>query len=986
MTSYSIWHEFSPLNRAYLLDLYERYRSDPEALDPQTRELFARWGPPPTDDETAPAAPVAPPGPTPDLHSYADLVAGAVEYAIAIRTYGYRAAQLDPLGSPPPGDTALDPETHGIKDEDLAKLPADIVPGPVAVGKGNALAVIRELRRLYMTSTGYEFEHVSNAEERGWLRAAVDSGAFCPPLDPIDERKLLERLTEVETLELFLQSAFPGQTRFSLEGLGMLVPILDEIVGAAAEAGTRCMLLGMAHRGRLNVLAHTLGKPYEQLIGEFMGRYRRANVSPADSSDEGWTGDVKYHLGARRAYQGGQPVDMSIIMAPNPSHLEWVNPVVVGMDRAADEVRDQPGPARQDELASMSVLIHGDAAFPGQGIVAETLNLSRLPGYRIGGSIHIITNNQIGFTTPPEQGRSTLFASDLAKGFEIPIIHVNADHPEACVAATRLAHAYRERFRKDVVIDLIGYRRWGHNEGDDPSFTQPRLYAKIREQPSVREIWAVELVRRGLVKPEEPEALFKEATERLQGIRRALSDGEAGGELDGAATSGREAGGSAGGLGQPGAAALVETAVSPELLAEINQHVYQVPEGFRLNPKLERPFSRRRAVFAAETAEEGERTVEWAHAEALALGSIVADGTPIRLTGQDTARGTFSQRHLVVHDIETGETYTSLQHLPAARASFEVWNSPLSEQATLAFEFGYSVQAPEALVLWEAQYGDFINVPQAVIDQFITTARSKWDQYSGMVLLLPHGYEGQGPEHSSARVERFLQLVAEDNLRIANCTTAAQYFHILRRQARLLTMDPRPLILLTPKSLLRHPLAASPPEALSQGRFRPVLADDVPDPALIHRLILCSGKVYFDFVAAREKAAAPGPESNGPNAERRTLNTDAIAVARIEELYPFPAAEVRRLVESYPNLEEVVWLQEEPRNMGAWTFVAPRLRDLIQGRVPLIYIGRTRRASPAEGSHGWHVREQNRLVQAALSGTGGGSEPKEQRPVAEVAA
>ena len=599
------------------------------------------------------------------------------------------------------------------------------------------------------------------------------------------------------------------------------------------------------------------------------------------------------------------------------------------------------------------MLIHGDASFPGQGVVAETLNLSRLPGYRTGGTIHLIANNQLGFTTEPRDSRSTLYASDLAKGFEIPVIHVNADDAEACIAAARLAHAYRETFRKDVLLDLIGYRRWGHNEGDEPSFTQPRLYARIAEHPTVRALWASELVRRGLVTRERAEQMLQEAIERLHAVRRALSEAaEPEPEPD---TSGLEAGGTAGGLGHAGLADEVRTATSLETLATLNAHLYLPPSGFRLHPKLDRPFARRRATFSPQAGDEAGR-VDWAQAEALAFAAILADGVPIRLTGQDTARGTFSQRHLVLHDLDTGATYTPLHTLPAARASFEVWDSPLSEQAVLGFEFGYSVQAPEVLVIWEAQYGDFINGAQVIVDQFITSARSKWGQEPALVLLLPHAYEGQGPEHSSARLERFLQQAAEDNLRIANCTTAAQYFHLLRRQAGLLSRDRRPLIVMTPKSLLRHPLAVSSVDDLVSGRFQAVLGYPAASeqPGRVRRLVLCSGKVYVDL------AAGGRLDDRGPKVGAN------VAVARVEELYPFPAAEIGSLVAAFPNLEEVVWLQEEPRHMGAWTFVAPRLRDLLGPDLPLRYVGRTRRASPAEGTHEWHVREQTRLVHAAL--------------------
>ncbi len=959
------WGRFSAVNEAYLQDLYDRYQQEPAAVDAETQAFFRRWGAPP--GSIAPTNGSAPPqsngrailAPASEVSAESgslapNLVAGAVALATAIRAHGHRAARLDPLGSDPPGDAALRPESHAITEADLAGLPASVVGGPLAGRCTDALSATNLLRETYQANTGYEFEHVSNAEERTWLRTAIESGRFSPPRDPINELKILRQLTDIGAFERFLHSTFPGQTRFSIEGMGMLVPLLDEVIGAAAESGTRMMFLGMAHRGRLNVLVHNLEKPVEEIVAEFMGRFRRPNISPSGSSDEGWTGDVKYHLGARKAYHGGAEVDMQVVLAPNPSHLEWVNPVVVGMDRACDEQRDAAGPARQSELFSMSVLIHGDAAFPGQGIVAETLNLSGLPGYRIGGALHIITNNQLGFTTPPSKGRSTLYASDLAKGFEIPVIHVNADFPEACIAAARLAHGYRERFRKDVLIDLIGYRRWGHNEGDEPAFTQPVMYEKIRNHPTVRARWAAELARRGITTVEQAELELSQGIEKLQAIRaRLMAEPQA--NEDESISSGMEAGGELGGNGHTGPAPDAETAVPRERLAEYNTALYQMPETFHLHPKLARPFSRRLNAFS----EEGDAArLEWSHAEALAFGSILADGTPIRLTGQDSGRGTFSQRHAVVHDCEDGERYIPLQRLPAARASFEVWDSPLSEQAVLGFEFGYSLQAPESLVLWEAQYGDFVNVPQAMIDQFIVSARTKWDQESGLVMLLPHGYEGQGPEHSSARPERFLQLAAEDNLRIANCTTAAQYFHLLRRQAWLLRRDPRPLILFTPKSLLRHPDAASSIVDLTEGKFQPVLSEPGghPEPAAVRRLILCSGKVYYDLTE-EWKQSGPRPKE--------------LAVARIEELYPFPADEIGRILAGYPNLEEVVWLQEEPRNMGAWLFVAPRLRDVLDSRLPLHYVGRTRRASPAEGSRGWHVREQGWLVEAATRLGGG---------------
>lgn len=962
----TLWKEISGLNYGEALELHQSYLRDPLSVSESDRAFFELAGPPPVHEPAAGPAPArAASGP-----GKAGAGAAAAALALAIRSHGHRCAHLDPLGATPPGDAALFAETHGTREEDLVNVPAGVVGGPAVRGARTAAEAIARLRELYQGHIGFEFQHVSNAVERIWFRTVIESRQFHPPAAPVNERKLLQRLTQVEGLERFLHTAFPGQKRFSLEGLDMLVPILDELIGCAVDAGTRSALLGMAHRGRLNVLTHVLNKPYEQLIAEFMGRFSRQAISEAGAAAYGWTGDVKYHLGARRAVRGGSAAaEMLVHLVPNPSHLEWVNPVVEGMTRACDERRDLPGPAIQDEVSSLAILIHGDAAFMGQGIVAETLNLSRLPGYRTGGTIHIISNNQLGFTTSPGSARSTYYASDLAKGFEIPIIHVNADAPTECIVATRIAHAYRQKFRRDVLIDLIGYRRWGHNEGDEPAFTQPRMYAEIRAHPTVTQSWARELERRGIIEPGEADAMMDEALSELQAVKRRLQEEIRPGDLQTAETAGYEAGGAGGGLGHSGAAEAVDTALAEPVLDQLNQALWKLPQGFNIHPRVERVLEQRRnfgrtpppASGNGKAPAEAATRAEWGEAEALAFACILSDGTAIRLAGQDSGRGTFSHRHAVLHDQETGQAFIPLQALPQARASFEVWDSPLSEQAALGFEWGYSVQAqsvqtPRTLVLWEAQFGDFINTAQTIVDQFIVSARSKWDQTSGLVLLLPHGYEGQGPEHSSARLERFLQLVAEDNLRVANCSTAAQYFHILRRQAALLSCDPRPLIILSPKSLLRNPLAASPLSDFTEGRFQPLLSINPAHPERVRRLILCSGKVYYDLLAARESAGKNGA-------------SDWLHAARVEELYPFPAESIAALIASLSELAEVVWLQEEPRNMGAWTFVAPRLRDILLNRLPLRFVGRPRRASTAEGAHHWHDAEQQRLIAAALDPT-----------------
>jgi 2-oxoglutarate dehydrogenase E1 component len=915
--------EFQGVNAGYVAELYERYRRDPLSVEPAARQLFERWTPP---DGLLPAAAVG--GPT-DLSK----IVGAVHLAQAIRGFGHLAARLDPLGGAPPGDPALLPETHGLSQDDLGQLPASLVGGPAAERASTAGEAIEALRGIYSGTIGYDVDHVRVPEQRQWLRQAAETGRFRPPQAPIDEVALLKLLTNVETFERFLHRTFPGKTRFSIEGLDLLVPMLDEMVVAAGQDGLPSILLGMAHRGRLNVLAHILNKPYAQILAEFKDPVKGGRQA-VRGDDLGWTGDVKYHLGARREDVEGQVGQMLVALAPNPSHLEAVNPVVEGMARAAGTRVDQPGPAHFDAHLTLPILIHGDVSFPGQGVVAETLNLSRLPGWRTGGTLHIIANNQLGFTTPSEQGRSTLYASDLAKGFEIPIVHVNADDPLACLEVARLAYAYRAQFREDFLIDLIGYRRYGHNEGDEPAFTQPVMYAAIARQPTVREQWAARLAERGGLAGAQAEALVRGQMDKLQAELESLQPEEAISEP----------------VPEPpprGAARQVDTAVPAERLRELHQALLALPKGFTPHPKLQKALERRRAALD----QADQPSIEWAHAEQLALASILSDGTSIRLTGEDTERGTFSQRHAAFHDASNGQTFIPLQALPQARAAFEVRNSPLSEAAAVGFEYGYNVQAPERLVLWEGQYGDFIDGAQVIIDEFIASARNKWGQTPSLVLLLPHGYEGQGPDHSSGRPERFLNLAAETNLRIANCTTAAQYFHLLRRQAHLLTVDPLPLIVMTPKSLLRHPAVASSLNDLAGGHWQPLI-DDVnarEHAEQVRRLIWCSGKVYFDLTASPLRAKHP-----------------EAAVARVEQLYPFWPDDYQAVFASYPNLEEVMWVQEEPENMGAWEFLRPNLEAVIAGRWPLQYVGRLRNASPAEGSSAKHALHQAALIEQAF--------------------
>jgi 2-oxoglutarate dehydrogenase E1 component len=919
------WADFTGLNRGYVLELYEKYRRDPSSVDPSTRAMFEAWTPTADEQRAVESLPL-------------QKIVGAVNLAQSIRRYGHLAAQLDPLGARPVGDPSLLRETHGVTEEDLRNLPASLIDSPVCESVSTMVEAVDVLRRIYCSNVGYDYAHVFVPEERQWLRHAAECGRFRAPSDPIDPVALLERLTQVEAFERFLHRTFPGKTRFSLEGLDMLVPVLDEVIGEAAEAGSRHILIGMAHRGRLNVMAHVLNKPYAQILAEF----KDPVSSRSFREDMAWTGDVKYHAGAHRAIQGGREMDLVVSMPPNPSHLEAVDPVVEGMARAAGMLMNGRGAPRFTPERSVPILIHGDAAFPGQGVVAETLNLSRLPGYRTGGTIHIIVNNQLGFTTIAEDAYSTSYASGLARGFKIPIVHVNADDPEACIEVARLAFAYRARFQRDFLIDLIGYRRYGHNEGDEPSFTQPLMYQKIAAHPTVRQIWAQTLAERGLIESRAAEELNQRYVQELQQTMEAMKP-----EQDFIEPQPEEP--------PPGAASNAATAVAIERLRELNHGLLSVPPDFTIHRKLERARERRAHLLDAVD----ERTVDWAAAEELALASILSDGVDVRLTGEDVERGTFSHRHAVLHDASNGRAHVPLQTLPQARATFEVHNSPLTENAVIGFEFGYNIQEPSRLVIWEAQYGDFINGAQTMIDEFLVSARGKWGLRPSLVLLLPHGHEGQGPDHASARPERFLQLAADINIRVANCTTAAQYFHLLRRQAALLLIDPLPLIVLTPKSLLRHQMVTSAPRELSEGRFRMAIGDEdrAPEAAEVRRVLVCSGKIYVDLMSS----------------DLRGVRRD-VAICRLEQLYPVPMRDLRGILDSYPNAEEVVWVQEEPENMGAWEFIRPHLVELASGR-PVRRVARPRSASPAEGSAARHAINQQALVEQAY----GLREPMERR-------
>ena len=917
----------------YLQGEHGFYETVFSALGASLPALPERPAPAAAQPVATPAA-VGPAGPTtaaaPPNEELLQAVQAATSVLKAYRMHGHLAAKLDPLGIAPGGDPAMDPANVGLTPELMAMIPARILR--VYVPGATFADAIPYLKETYCGPIAYEIEHIASHGQRLWLREAIESGTYRKALSNDEQKQLLARLTAVDSFERFMGRAYLGAKRFSVEGVDMTVPMIDEIINLSGAQGAREVVVGMAHRGRVNVLAHNLGRSYESLFAEFEG----ANTLDAITTiPDGGTGDVKYHHGASGNYQLPSGESLVVRLESNPSHLEFVAPVVSGATRAAQTNR-QGAHASQDTNAAVPIVLHGDASFPGQGVVAETLNLQALDGYTVGGTIHIIQNNQVGFTTDPEDSRSTTYASDLAKGFDVPIIHVNADDVAACITAVRLAFAFRREFGHDVMIDLVGYRRHGHNEGDEPLYTQPEMYAMVKAHESVRELFAEQMIAAGVITEEQAKqmsdaawALLTEAhdhlKERLAAAREHVGEHATGEyKLD------------------SGVAPEVNTAVAVDKLQILNEELLAIPEGFEINRKLGAQLAERRKAFGPEHA-----GINWAHAEALAFAALLNEGIPLRLTGQDTERGTFSQRHLVLHDAKTGREHSAIQHLPGALATMELHNSPLSEMACVGFEYGYSTEAPETLVMWEAQFGDFVNGAQVMIDQFIVAGLAKWGVTSRLTLLLPHGYEGAGPEHSSARLERFLQLSAEGNIRVANLTTPAQYFHLLRRQARI--AQQRPLVIMTPKSLLRLPAAASHIEDLTSGRFQPVLAEPGVDPEKVTRLLLCSGKVYYDIIGNAAHADARG-----------------VAIGRIELLYPFPEEEILALVGSYPNLTEVLWVQEEPRNMGARAHMSPRLQQILPEQLQFGYVGRPERAAAGEGYPAAHSREQSRIVTTAI--------------------
>ncbi|MEN2767784.1 2-oxoglutarate dehydrogenase E1 component [Ornithinibacillus xuwenensis] len=942
-SSQGFWGEFHGPNMGYLEEQYELYKKDPQAIDQSLREMFDQHGAPNWLKSTTNT--IQESSQTTSINDVKKITS-TVKFVEAIRRFGHLEADIYPVSVQDERKSELlNPQTYGLTEADLKDIPASWVWEKAPIGVDNALDVVRELRKYYTGTITFEYDHVDSDEERNWLSDYIETGNARLDLSDEEKKQLLDRLANVEGFEGFLQKTFVGQKRFSIEGLEAMVPMLDHIVKHATEDRVENIMMGMAHRGRLSVLAHVLGKPIDKIFSEFHHSPNKELI-PSEGSrgiNYGWTGDVKYHFGAVRDVKDGEETRIRITLAHNPSHLEFVNPVVEGFTRAAQDERSESGYPKQDVSKAIPVLIHGDAAFIGEGVVAETLNLANLPGYTTGGTLHIIANNLLGYTTDQQDGRSTRYASDLAKGFEIPVIHVNADDPVACISAIKIAYDYRKKFNKDILIDLVGYRRYGHNEMDEPRVTQPMLYGRIDNHPTAANVFGNELVEKGIISAEQFESMKTKVEEDLRATYESMKETEIAKveckDMPDALNNNLDQ---------------YKTAVPMETLAELNEGLFNRPEGFVENKKLSRIFKRRRDAL-----KDG-NTVDWGAGEALAYASILKDGIPIRLTGQDSERGTFAHRHAVLNDAETNKKY-SIFHGLNTEASFDIRNSPLSEIAVLGFEYGYSVQAPNTLVLWEAQFGDFANVAQTIFDQFISAARAKWGDKSNMVMLLPHGYEGQGPEHSSARLERFLQMAAENNWIVAYVTSSAQFFHLIRRQAALRDKEEaRPLVLMTPKSsLLRNQRIASEAKDFTEGNFE-VLRNQ-PNLKVskknAKRLLIGTGKVMVDI----EEAIV--------NSEDKF---DWLRALRLEQIYPFPTKELEKELKELPNLEEIVWVQEEPKNMGAWSFVDDYLRDVLKPGQTLRYIGRPNRSAPAVGDPNVHKAEQENIVQQAINPTLGG--------------
>ena len=897
-------------NAGFIEALYDQWKENPDGLSPDWQMFFQGFEMAMCPRQCAAA-----------VHARAQSKVASLIFAY--RNLGHRIARLDPLGDVLPMHPDLEPAAFGLTEQDMDQVfDTGHLGGPQRTTLREIVSILRDT---YCRTVGVEYLHIQDTAVRRWLQSEMEPVRNRPALDRELKIQTLECLIDAELFESFTQGRYLGQKRFSLEGAESIIAGLHALVERAPDLGVEEIVIGMAHRGRLNVMANILDMPYATIFSEFEGNFIPNTV--------GGDGDVKYHRGftSNHVNAGGERVH--ITLTANPSHLEAVNPVVQGRARAKQRQRGDTG----SRSKVLPLLIHGEAAFSGQGLVAETLNLSQLEGYCTGGTVHLIIDNQIGFTTTPEEGRSTLYSTDVAKMIEAPIFHVNGDDPEAVVYVTQLALRFRQAFHRDVVVDMYCYRRHGYNEADEPMYTQPVLYRKIKDRPSTRRIYTQQLIDNGDLTPEEGQRIADDFQKRLEKHYARVKVENP--DLPVQAFEDLWQG-----LDHPYSHDPVQTGVDHGVLVEIGRAITTIPDGFTLNPKVARKLPK------VMEAIEAHGTIDWSTAEALAFGSILKEGMPVRLSGQDSARGTFSQRHAVWHDMNTQELYVPLNHLFPAQPKFGAFNSMLSEAAVLGFEYGYTLADPMKLVLWEAQFGDFANGAQVIIDQFIVSSESKWQRTSGLVMLLPHGYEGQGPEHSNAYMERYLTACAEQNLQVCNLSTPAQYFHALRRQIK--RSFRRPLIVFSPKSLLRHPLCLSPLDDLVAGRFQEFLDDPEP-PARARRLVLCSGKIYYDLVQARQRDGI-----------------DDVALVRVEQFYPFNEDAMAPLLERYGGAEDVVWAQEEPKNRGGWSFMFPRLLERLP-RKPLLYAGRAASASPATGSLRIHKREQDEIVRAALQGQGG---------------
>ncbi|MGW7777108.1 2-oxoglutarate dehydrogenase E1 component [Staphylococcus xylosus] len=915
-------------NLGYVLDLYDIYLNDPSAVPEDLQVLFSTI----KNGEA---------NITTNNEGQSNITKGdstikrVMRLIDNIRQYGHLLADIYPVNRPKRENVPkLTIEDFNLDKATLESISAGIVSDHFKDIYDNAYEAIVRMEKRYKGPIAFEYTHINNNRERVWLKRRIET-PYKATLNDNQKIELFKNLAHVEGFEKYLHKNFVGAKRFSIEGVDTLVPMLQQTMRIASDEGIQNIQIGMAHRGRLNVLTHVLEKPYEMMISEFM-HTDPMKFLPEDGSLEltsGWSGDVKYHLGGVKTTQS-YGIKQKISLANNPSHLEIVSPVVLGKTRANQDTTDKPGSVTTEFIKSMPILIHGDAAYPGQGINFEAMNLGNLDGYSTGGSLHIITNNRIGFTTEPQDGRSTTYSSDVAKGYDVPIMHVNADNVEATIEAIEIAMAFRKEFHKDVVIDLVGYRRYGHNEMDEPSITNPLPYHEIRKHESVEILYGKQLVSDSIISEDEMNNIIDEVQKTLRAAHDKIDKND---KMDNPEMQRPES------LAEP--IQNDDSELSFEQLKEINDAMLTYPSNFNVLKKLNKVLEKRKEPFESEDG-----LVDWAQAEQLAFATITQNGTPIRLTGQDSERGTFSHRHAVLHDPETGEQYVPLHNVPDQKATFEVRNSPLSEAAVVGFEYGYNVQNKSCMTIWEAQYGDFSNMAQMIFDNFLFSSRAKWGERSGLTLFLPHSFEGQGPEHSSARLERFLQLAGENNSTIVNLSSSSSYFHLLRAQAANLgTQSMRPLVVMSPKSLLRNKTVADPISKFTSGKFEPILPED-HDKASVKKVILASGKMFIDLKEYLAK---------NPN--------DSILIVAVERLYPFPADEINALLNELPNLENVAWVQEEPKNQGAWSFVYPYLKELTTDKYDLSYHGRIQRSAPAEGDGEIHKLVQNMIIEQSTN-------------------